>query len=660
MKLDTKTNKLHTNGVLESSTFKVANSVHMMDILSNFVYQDKISAIIRELSTNAYDGHVKANNTECPFDVHLPTRDETYFSIRDYGSGLSVEEIKNIYTVYGFSDKSNSNEFVGCFGLGSKSPFCYTKMFTTTSYYNGMKYVFVNAINNDGRPTCNLLHKEETNEPNGLEVYLDVENKDIMSFRKKAEDIYIWFNVKPNANMALNYTTTYESMVNSNWLISKKGTYSENSYVVMGQVAYPVDINQFKGNSKNLLDHGVVINVELGEVDMTSSREGLQYNNKTIKCLEHHLFNIRTEIQEKFSEKINSCKFLWDATLKYREIKVENNRLFSVLDLKLIYDGREINDDYIQPSSKMILINKSMRSHKATSSYVDSISPSERAVFVISDTKDKGISRVKYHLDNTNYNNEYYIVDKETKEPEKFLTDTFGIDLSTVLYTSKIPYTTTKQAVKVLNELDVYKFYYLNRCNSIHSCRTKKTIDITDGDYIYITLSERKCLENNRTTTRQLKDVCSFFNTDIIILTKSKIKYISNLKNWIKLEDFLKTGLDTYFSNKTNYITQDVGEASFADKFYSLEKMIDKTTKFYISLSYAMSKTRNTNTKKDEAVSIINFYNSFGHKYQTPQTNSCFDNKVLDKYPMLKLIGQYQRLDKNQLDIAAKYINSIG
>jgi len=44
------------------------------DILSSKLYKYKISAIIRELSSNAYDSHVEANNKDLPFEIHVPNK----------------------------------------------------------------------------------------------------------------------------------------------------------------------------------------------------------------------------------------------------------------------------------------------------------------------------------------------------------------------------------------------------------------------------------------------------------------------------------------------------------------------------------------------------------------------------------------------------------
>ena len=137
--------------------FRIRNSAKAFSILSSGLYANKVRAIIRELSCNAVDSHTAAGKSDTPFDVHLPNSLEPWFSIRDYGTGLSAEQVTNIYTTYFESTKTASNEFIGALGLGSKSPFSYTDNFTVTAVQNGIKGVYTAFINESGVPSIAQL-----------------------------------------------------------------------------------------------------------------------------------------------------------------------------------------------------------------------------------------------------------------------------------------------------------------------------------------------------------------------------------------------------------------------------------------------------------------------------------------------------------------------
>jgi HSP90 family molecular chaperone len=154
-------NEAIVSNVGEIGEFRIRNSAKAFNILSSGLYANKVKAIIRELSCNAVDSHIAAGKKETPFDVHLPNSLEPHFSIRDYGTGLSHEQVTQIYTTYFESTKTASNEFIGALGLGSKSPFSYTDNFTVTAIQNGKKGIYSAFINDSGVPSIALMMTEK-------------------------------------------------------------------------------------------------------------------------------------------------------------------------------------------------------------------------------------------------------------------------------------------------------------------------------------------------------------------------------------------------------------------------------------------------------------------------------------------------------------------
>ena len=139
MKLNTsERSTVESSGVSGESGFKLKSSKHAFQLLSSGLYTNKIQAVIRELSCNAADAHVLNSNQKTAFDVKLPNRLDSQFYVRDYGPGLSDDGVMNLYTTYFESTKSESNDFTGGFGVGSKSPFAYTDMFTVESIHTGV------------------------------------------------------------------------------------------------------------------------------------------------------------------------------------------------------------------------------------------------------------------------------------------------------------------------------------------------------------------------------------------------------------------------------------------------------------------------------------------------------------------------------------------
>ena len=135
--------KVEREGIENEVAFNIRqeNVAHIFSILRNQLYSNKVLAVIREYSTNAYDAHIEAN-VERPIEITLPTSFSPTFIVRDFGFGLSPDDVQNIFASYGASTKRNTNEQVGMLGLGSKSAFCYVNSFMIVSRHNGTEYTY--------------------------------------------------------------------------------------------------------------------------------------------------------------------------------------------------------------------------------------------------------------------------------------------------------------------------------------------------------------------------------------------------------------------------------------------------------------------------------------------------------------------------------------
>lgn len=330
---------LHSRGVNQSHEYSIAQSAKMMELLADGLYKDKIKAPIRELATNAWDAHVMAGTTDKVPIVHLPNYADPEFRIRDFGTGLSPEQLVDMYRIYGVSDKCHSNAYNGCMGLGSKAPFAYAHSFTTISYHNGTKYVYVNAKSETGIPTLNLFHSEPTSEPNGLQVSFAVKPSDFNDFATKAQQVLRWFPKKfkvEGGNGVFKWQDRTYLFEGDGWKVRDT---SDDSYVVMGYVEYPIDLCHFSddksGNDRSndwykwydkspftkILNLGVELHLDIGEVEMSISREGLQYTQSTINAIKTKLKQIEQEILGKVEARFKNCKTLWDARILLCELR---------------------------------------------------------------------------------------------------------------------------------------------------------------------------------------------------------------------------------------------------------------------------------------------------------------------------------------------------
>ena len=336
MKLGTETHAVETFGVDNQTAFSIEAHSISFRILSDQLYSDKILAVVRELACNAFDAHVDAGKKDVPFRVHMPNTLEPWFAVRDWGIGLSDDDVKHLYTTYFGSTKRGSNDKVGCLGLGSKSPFAYTESFTVTSWFDGMKRTYTAFIGEEGIPMITQMGEEPTDEVNGLEVSLSVKPTNFSDFAEKAKTALSRFDPAPEVVGCSDFDLdSVEYWIEGEgWAIRK----DESSYgyrnrhtavAVQGSVAYPIDVCALKdltSEQKKLLDLPIDIHFELGELGVTPSRESLSYSDgtkgtiDTIGNIQERLDKVFAELPSKFEHKFDSCATHWDACVLFNEM----------------------------------------------------------------------------------------------------------------------------------------------------------------------------------------------------------------------------------------------------------------------------------------------------------------------------------------------------
>jgi len=317
-------NPVQLGGIVGVSEFKIRNSAKAFSILSSGLYSNKIRAILREIGCNAVDSHVAAGKADVPFDLHLPTQLAPYFSIRDYGTGLSHDQVVNIYTTYFESTKTESNDYIGALGLGSKSPFSYTDNFTVTAIQNGVKGVYSAFINEAGVPSVALMTSTATDEPNGVEVQFAVEKeRDIHEFKNEARTVYRYFKVKPNLTGAPVDLKGVEYYTNVTLPGAALRTNDRGiARAVMGNIAYPIRFDTSDSGMIPWLLSAASIDFffEIGDVEFAASRESLSYNKPTIAAIEKRAHEVLDSLETVVQEKMATVTNVWERAVLAREL----------------------------------------------------------------------------------------------------------------------------------------------------------------------------------------------------------------------------------------------------------------------------------------------------------------------------------------------------
>jgi len=310
---------METQGLVGQKGFTMKNSVKAFNILSDSLYMNKALAVIRELSTNAFDAHISAGTQDVPFEIHLPNEVAPYFYIRDFGTGLDDDQVLNLYTTYFDSTKSDSVDATGALGLGSKSPFSVVDDFTVVSYQGGKARTYFAYKNEEGFPCISFVSENEADEPNGMKIQFAVRRDKYNEFKVNLPMAIYHFNPKPAIlNVPVNVAKENIGLHGEDWEIAENngtGYYlGDKPFVVMARISYPIDVLQlehlFDEEDLYLLSLCKVplrIYVENRQVDHTPSREHLQYTKKTVRTILAHLKKIHEALMERINEEFGEC-----------------------------------------------------------------------------------------------------------------------------------------------------------------------------------------------------------------------------------------------------------------------------------------------------------------------------------------------------------------
>lgn len=331
-----------------SRGFSIQASAKAFRVLSSSLYNFKILAVVREISCNARDAHAMVKTLEKPFSVKLPSMEDLHFTVRDYGPGLSPEDVMGMYTTYFQSTKMTDNDAIGGFGLGSKSPLSYSTSFQVVTYHGGFKTTFLAFQNDNGEPDIYQLAQQATTEPTGLEVIVPVNEQDIRKFRTSATNVYRFFEVPPTITIGKRVLTTdeffsydiadkmsrevvYEDGKTARFYAGV-GSYDMSEvasvacWAQMGDVVYPISTSHVFDTSKadesqmlRFFDSGrfgkLLIRFGIGELDLNAGREGLSYDRTTIGRLKTVMSLIYGRLIQEANAEIAKCSH-YDVALR--------------------------------------------------------------------------------------------------------------------------------------------------------------------------------------------------------------------------------------------------------------------------------------------------------------------------------------------------------
>lgn len=291
----------------------------LFDLVTKNFYSDPIGSVCREITSNCFDAHKEAGIDEPviikkEYDLE---NDCWFIHFIDKGVGLSRERLVNIYMNYFTSTKRDTNDLIGGFGLGSKSPLAYQDLFYITTVHNGKKYELILSRGKsmpelDSFYGLEVVEEEneqgekiaitypvgmDTDEPNGTCIKIQIKEGDHNKFQIALkqqlcyfDDVYFdGWSVDNNYNIFEGETFKYRN----------KDTYSNIMHIVYGKVCYPIDWRQLK---RSEIEIAVGVKFQIGELIVTPNRESIIYTDEIKELVNKRIDNCIKELVHRFNE----------------------------------------------------------------------------------------------------------------------------------------------------------------------------------------------------------------------------------------------------------------------------------------------------------------------------------------------------------------------
>lgn len=250
----------------------------LMSILTN-LYEYPVLAVIREYCTNAVDAHIDAGY-DGPVQVTMPTWDKPEFKVRDFGPGMDLDDIRNTYSKYVASTKRQDNTQAGMFGIGAKSALALGDQFTVTSIKGGRKIVVLVQRKGRGEASMKVLVNDQpTSERNGTLITVPAESPN--RFTQQAHKFFPYVKKGLFTVDGEDRGESFEGVkINDTLYALPQSHYNNTSYIVMGNVPYPVETTERRR---------VVKYVPAGTFEPTPPREALEQGKGFMHTIKSYL-----------------------------------------------------------------------------------------------------------------------------------------------------------------------------------------------------------------------------------------------------------------------------------------------------------------------------------------------------------------------------------
>lgn len=540
---------------LESHSFGIDTEDEdiIVSIVRDKIYSHPIQVLVQEYICNGRDSNVEQGSPYNHLDIFVPSQAIQTFKVRDYGTGLSHEQVVKVFIKLGKSTKRTRDDVIGAYGLGSKSGFAYTDSFLITSFYNGKKTQYLALVAENQKGDIKVLSHEDTDEPNGIEIEVNLkEEKDIRKFKKAIFRTTAFWKYKPNYTNILDHEVQdwipRELFRNKDVVVTERNRdlLEDGSMILCDGVPYPFDQSPTFGTKlSSRMENNYLFLTTNAEVKPAANRENIIKGED----LERFTESIPSKIEAislKYENEVTSCSsreelieffenLPFDASFEdYNldclptEILVTGTSSFLFPEeYEASYHRRSWNDRWTHRPSR--------NSHEIV----------DNTLFILNDRKIQAKS-IARKLKNSTQNNthrfsSYIVFEKEPPESVKKFFD--------VKKYSEIKPKPVKREV----DNSCLQFYTAQRSyerDSIWSCRTSSSADLAQSGRYYAILNAWDLKDD--ITYSQIETIDAFLRAEgqdqIALISYRQLETLKKFENFnlVHVSDFGIEPNDTY------------------------------------------------------------------------------------------------------------------
>lgn len=631
---------IETNSTDETIDFTInsADSV-VFDILRKNMYTDPIGAVVREICTNARDANAEVGKANVPISITLPNNSYPYLVIKDCGPGISPERMANFYSSYGSSTKRNTNDQIGAFGLGSKTPFCLTDQYIITSNIDGLKYEYTCYIDESGRGKISKSQPEATKEQNGTSIKIPIKKEHFQQCKEKAFYYTQYWPVQPI------FPGQFDSrkppvvlMEGKGWkLFESRNSYETRPRLILAGIPYNVndtwwcpDKITYSYSSEHRIPTGFCFDVKTGEVAISANRESIFEDDATKNVLLNIWKDFKIAYLKEYKDNLDK-KDLFEG-MDYIEglIKSHGSYFHNIAGTDIEIKGISISD--LQKYIKIDYAGQKYYYSEGRQSYTFDMFPRTKQI-VLLEAKELN-SNIKskcsrYFRENNitkcimflTGDGDQYKVGNAIREYWKNKPDAKIIDLDAVK-------TSKPRAQKQ------YVYYY----NGREQHAKKLTLDDlkTTDKFVYVEwLTNRPELDNIEFTK---------LGYQLAIMKPAYVKKIKNHAQFITLQEFMKIWHDKEFSKEKS-----LELLKFHNSGYQLDNRSKKLLNVILPNSFReIDEAEKLAKKEDSKLKLLNYvashhnhdygseyYKAFGQGDSLIAKLQQLTYEEIQKYPLL-------------------------